>query len=147
MDMYESLFSAESVLNEQIARHVFESIGQEGPLMIIVDRDGHTWPSNSEHFSEFHLSVDLLSSFCSRIDDGGDPIDIAIDGNRVVGCQLSTESVNCGYLFMIIDKQMSKQDNLLVSLMEMLFNMTRLVANLIERNNRMYEQQIRQINN
>ena len=147
MDMYESLFSAESVLNEQIARHVFESFGHEGPLMVIVGRDGHSWPSNSERFSEFHMSMDMLASFCSRIDDGGDPLDIVVDGNRIVGCQLSSESVNCGYIFMIIDKQMSEQDNLLVSIMEMVFNMTGLVAKLIERNNRMYEQQARQMSN
>ena len=56
MEMYESLFSTGFVLNEQIAREIFEILPEQGPVMIIMDRDGNSWPSNSEQFAKLNIN-------------------------------------------------------------------------------------------
>jgi hypothetical protein len=37
MDMYDSLFSSNSVLNEQIACQLFEVLPDQGPIMVIMN--------------------------------------------------------------------------------------------------------------
>ena len=50
MDMYDSLFSPGCALNEQIARQIFDILPERGLVMMIMDRDGNCWPSDSENF-------------------------------------------------------------------------------------------------
>ena len=50
MDMYGSLISPSCVLNEQIARQIFDILPEQGPIIVIMDRDGKCWPSDSEEF-------------------------------------------------------------------------------------------------
>ncbi|MHC4567199.1 MAG: hypothetical protein ACYTE3_15760, partial [Planctomycetota bacterium] len=60
MNIYESLSSPGFMLNEQIARQVFETLPEGGPLMMIMDRQGNTWPSNSHDFAELNISESFL---------------------------------------------------------------------------------------
>jgi len=41
MNIYNSLFSKNCMLNEQVARQVFEILPEEGPMMVILDRAGY----------------------------------------------------------------------------------------------------------
>ena len=74
MDMCESLFSPGFVLNEQIARQIFEILPEQGPIMVIMDRDGNIWPSDSEEFAKLNISEPFLKELCAKIDDGAEPI-------------------------------------------------------------------------
>ena len=73
MDRYDSLFSPNAVLNEQIARQVFDILPEQGPVMIIMDRDGTCWPSDSERFLALDISEPFLQELCGKIDDGAEP--------------------------------------------------------------------------
>jgi len=70
MDSYDSMFSAGFVLNEQIARQIFKIMPGDGPFMILMDRCGNCWPSDSEEFSDLRLTELFLQELCDRIDDG-----------------------------------------------------------------------------
>jgi hypothetical protein len=60
MDIYDSLFSPGCALNEQIARQIFDILPEQGPIMVIMDRDGNCWPSDSEKFSTLNISESFL---------------------------------------------------------------------------------------
>ena len=42
MDIYQSLFSAAAMLNEQLAEEIFKAVPEEGPIIIIMDQAGNT---------------------------------------------------------------------------------------------------------
>ena len=52
MNIYESLLPQSFVLNEQIARQLFEALPEEGPVILIMDRKGNIWPSDSEEYTK-----------------------------------------------------------------------------------------------
>jgi len=144
MDIYNSLFTHSSVLNEQIARQVFEVLPEGGLLIAIVDREGHFWPSNSESFSKLNLSESFLSGLRERIDDGTEPVVTQIEHYSIVAAQLATDRTNCGYVIIALPQQSPESTLNNIELIEVLLNQICLIAKLIEKNNQLYELQIKQ---
>ncbi|MHC4623845.1 MAG: hypothetical protein ACYS4W_08075, partial [Planctomycetota bacterium] len=68
MDIDGSLYSTSSVLSEQIAGQLFEVLPEGGPLVAIMDRDGHLWPSDSERFSKLNIEDWYLTELLGRVD-------------------------------------------------------------------------------
>jgi hypothetical protein len=60
MDIGDWLFSPNCALDEQIAKQIFDILPERGPIMVIMDRDGHCWSSNSEEFSKLNISESFL---------------------------------------------------------------------------------------
>ena len=104
MNIYESLSSPGFILNEQIARQVFEIIPESGPLMLIIDRQGNIWPSNSDDFAELKIDESTLREICVKIDDGAEPVMTLIDDCSIVASQLATDRSNCGYVILALPK-------------------------------------------
>ena len=143
MDMYDSLFSPEFVLNEQIARQLFEIMPSQGPVMVIVGKDGHCWPSDSEKFSKLNISDALLTDICDKIDDGDEPLMTQIDDFSIIAAQLTTDRVNCGYIVVALPQHSPESTLINIDLIEMVLNQVGLIAKLVEKNNMLYELQIR----
>ena len=74
MCICDSLFSQGCLLNEQIARQIFDILPEQGPIMVIMDRDHNCWLSDSEKFSKLNISESFLRKLCARSDDGAEPI-------------------------------------------------------------------------
>ena len=143
MDMYDSLFSPGRVLNEQIARQMFDVMPEQGPVMVIMDRDGNYWPSNSEKFSELNISESFLEELCDKIDDGDEPVVTQMNDCSIVAAQLTTERTNCGYVIIALPQYSSESALVNIDLIEMLLNQIGLIARLIEKNNLLYELQMK----
>ena len=143
MDMYSSLLSAASVLNEQIARQIFNILPEDGPVMVIMDGERNHWPSDAEKFSELKISEPLLREICAKIDDGAEPVVTKTNDCCIVASQLTTEKTNCGYAIIILPHAGSESTVASVELVEILLNLIGLVAKLIEKNNLLYELQIK----
>lgn len=139
MNIYESLSSPGFMLNEQIARHVFEILPETGPLMLIIDRQGNTWPSSSHDFSELNINESMLRGICAQIDDGAEPIMTLINDCSIVAAQLATEKSNCGYVILVLPKYSPESTLANIDLIEILLNQMNLIARLIEKNNHLYE--------
>ena len=144
MDMYESLSSPGFVLNEQIARQIFEVLPEQGPIMMIVDRGGNSWPSDSERFSKFNISESFLRDLCGQIDDGAEPVVTQVDDCSVVGGQLATEQTNCGYVVIVLPQNSPESALINIDLIEILLGQIGLIAKLIEKNTLLYELQVKQ---
>jgi hypothetical protein len=146
MDMYDSLFSPSCVLNEQIARQMFEILSDGGPVMAIVDRDGHYWPSDSEGFSQLNISESYMKELQAKIDDGSEPIVTQVDDCSIIAAQLATERTNCGYVIIALPQYSPESTLININLIEMSLSLIGLIAELIEKNNLLYELQMKQFN-
>ena len=141
MNMYDSLLSSSCVLNEQIARQVFEVLPEDGPIVTIIDMDGNCWPSDSERFSRLNIDESLLAQLCSRIDDGAEPVLSQVGQVSLVAAQLVTEQTNCGYVILALPEYSPESTLQNIDLIETLLNQVVLIAKLIEKNSQLYELQ------
>ena len=144
MDMYDSLFSAGCVLNEQIARQIFDILPEGGPVMVITDKDGNFWPSDSERFSKLNISESFLKEIRTKIDDGAEPLITQADDCSIIAAQLATEQTNCGYVIVALPQYGPESTLINTDLIEILLNQISLIAKLIEKNNLLYELQMKQ---
>lgn len=143
MDMYDSLFSSNCVLNEQIARQIFDIIPEHGPIMVIMDRDGNCWPSDSDKFSKLDVSESFLKEVCSKIDDGAEPV-ITQEGDcSIIATQLATDRTNCGYVIIVLPQYSPESTLVNIDLIEIVLNQLGLIAKLIEKNNILCERQMK----
>lgn len=145
MDICESQFSRSSVLNEQIAGAIFDILPEDGPIVIIVGRDGNHWLSDSANFSRLNISESFLKGLCAKIDDGAEPVVTQVNDFGVVAAQLSTEETNCGYVIIALPQYSSESTLINIGLIEMLLNQIGLIAKLVEKNEQAYELQMKQL--
>ncbi len=143
MDMYDSLFYPGCVLNEQIARQIFDILPEQSLIMTIIDRDGNCWPSNSEKFAELNISDFVLKELCAKIDDGAEPVVTQINNCSIIASQLATERTNCGYVILALPQYSPESTLANIGLIELLLNQLSLIANLIEKNNLLHELQMK----
>lgn len=144
MSMYDALFAQSSVLNEQIARQLFETMPESGITLVIMDKNGNCWPSNSEQFSKLHINESVLREICSKINDGQEPVISNSNDCSIIGSTLATDKTDCGYIFLIIPQLTPENTVVNIDLFEIIMNQVALVAKLIEKNNMLYELQIKQ---
>lgn len=144
MDSYESLFSPSCVLNEQIARQIFEILPERGPFMVIMDRNGNRWPSDSESFSKLGLDESFLADLCAKIDDGAEPLVTQVNDFSIIATQLATEQTNCGYVIIALPQYSPESTLINIDLIDILLNQISLIAELIEKNTLLYELQTKQ---
>ena len=145
MNMYDSLLSPGGVLNEQIARHIFDILPEGGPVVVIMDRERNCWPSDSEKFSELNLSESFLRELCAKIDDGDEPVITGSNDCSIIASQLVTERTDCGYVFIALPQYSPESTLVNIDLIEILLSQVGLIAKLIEKNNLLYELQMKQL--
>ena len=142
MNIYQSLFSPSFVLNEQIARQIFEVLPEEGIIMLIKDRNGNSWPSDSEGFASLNITESFMDNICSQIDDGVEPVISKINNCSIIATQLTTEQNHCGYVILALPGYDSKLTVQNINLIEMILSQISLIAQLLEKNNRLYEAKV-----
>ena len=143
MNIYESLSCPTFKLNEQIARQVFDTIPEGGPLVLIMDRNGNRWPSNSEELAKLDLSESFLDELCAKIDDGDEPIFTQIHEYSIIAAELTTDKSDCGCVMIAVPQFSPESTFRHIDLIEMLLNQFSVIAKLIEKNNNLYEVQLK----
>ena len=143
MDIYDSLFPASCVLNEQIARQIFDILPERGPIIMIMDRNSNCWPSDSEEFAKLNVSESFLKELCAKVDDGAEPVITQVNDCSIVAAQLATEQTNCGYVIVALPQYSPESTLVNIDLIEILLNQIGLIARLIEKNNLLYELQMK----
>jgi hypothetical protein len=143
MSTYDSFFAPNGMLNEQIAREIFEILPERGPIMVIMDERGNFWPSNSEEFSKMNINESFLRELCAKIDDGAEPVVTQVSDCSIIAAQLAAEQTNCGYVIIALPQYGPESTLINIDLIEVLLNQTNLIAKLIEKNNVLYELQMK----
>jgi len=143
MDIYESLCSPGFVLTEQIARQIFEVLPERGPIVVIIDMEGNSRPSDPEEFAKLNISESFLKELCAKIDDGAEPVVTGANDCSVIAAQLATEQSNFGYVIIALPQYSPESTLINIDLIEALLNQINLIAKLIEKNNLLYEVQMK----
>jgi len=143
MNIYDSLFFPDELLNEQIANHIFQSLGENCPLVLILDNARNIHPSNPEKFSRISTDKLMLQEICDRIDDGFEPAIISQEGILIAGAQLATDQTNCGYVLLVMENSNSDMLPDHSSVLEAVFCQFNLVARLVTVNNFFRELQMK----
>jgi hypothetical protein len=141
--MYDVMFSPGYVLNERIARHVFEALPECGPVLTIMDRGGNCWSSDPEAFDRLNLTEGVLDDLRVRVDDGVDPAVAQVGDASVTMTQLATESTNCGYLIVAFSRGGSESIPASLEVIETLVSLITLAAELIERSSLLNDTQVK----
>jgi hypothetical protein len=144
MGIYDSMFSPGYVLNEQVARQVFDVVPERGPIIVIMDKRGNYWPSNTEEFSKLNINESFLKELIAKVDDGVEPAITQISDTSIAAAQLITDQTDCGYVIIAL-QQCNKEFALThIDLVEALLNQITLIAKLIEKNNLICESNSKQ---
>ncbi len=101
MDISQLLSSDGCKLTEQIAGQIFEVLPERGPLIVIIDTNGDSRPSDPEEFAKLNISESFLKEVCVTIDDGAEPVITCSNDCSIVAGQLATEESNYGYVFVV----------------------------------------------
>ena len=133
MDTCKATFSATHLLNEQIAHEVFDILPEQGPVLIIMDRDGSYWPSHPEEFAKLNLSGALLKDLRAKVDDGAEPVITQVGDVSVTVAQLATDQTNCGYVAVALGRHGPESTLANIDLVEALLSQITLIARLIEK--------------
>ena len=145
MDMLGSSYSPSCVLNEQIARQVFDLLPEDGPMIIIVSRQGNCWPSDAEGFTKLGISDGYIKDLCNKINDGEEPIITQVNDFSIVATALATERNDCGYILIVLPHYSPESTMANIGLIEILLSQVGLIAHLIEQSNMLYERQMKQL--
>jgi hypothetical protein len=133
------------MLNEQLARIIFDFTGPDGPLVAILDPDGCCRASNELVFEQIFADESLLEKMCVSIDDGDDPLIVPVDGYIVIATQLIAEDVNCGYLIVALESGDCGEELPNSGLIELLINQFTAIASLAAKNNRLHHMQLKEL--
>lgn len=133
MDMCNAMISATHLLNEQIARQVFDVLPERGPVLLILDRDGSCWPSNPEDLAKLNLGETFWKDLRAKVDDGAEPVITQVGDTSVTIAQLCTDRTNCGYVAVILSRRSAESTLADIDLVEALLNQITLIARLIEK--------------
>jgi hypothetical protein len=140
----DSVYSQDCVLNEQVARQVFDILPEDGPLIVIVSKKGNCWPSNSERFTQLGITDGFLKDLCGKVDDGNEPIITQVDDFSIIATELTTDRTNCGYIILALPHYSPESTLANITLIEILLSQVGLIAHLLEQNNQLHESQMKQ---
>ncbi|MFH1370517.1 MAG: hypothetical protein ABII09_04445 [Planctomycetota bacterium] len=145
MNTFGSVYSQGCVLNEQIARQVFDILPEDGPVMVIVSRKGNYWPSDAEGFAKLGITDAFLKELCAKVDDGAEPIITQASDFSIVATALATERTDTGYVILALPHYSPESTLANITLIEILLSQVGLIAHLIEQNNLLHERQMKQL--
>ena len=80
---------------------------------------------------------------CAKIDDGAEPVLTQIKDCSIVAAQLATERSNCGYVIIALPQYSPESTLINIDLIEILLSQLNLIVKLIEKNNLLYEVQMK----
>lgn len=143
--MKDLLLSSNCTLNEQVAREIFDTLPENGPIMIIMDKEGNSWINNPEEFSKLRIDESFLRDISAKIDDGAEPVISQANECSIIAAQLATEQTDCGYVIIALPQCDPKTTLINIDLIEALLNQTGLIVKLIENNNLLGELQMKQL--
>lgn len=145
MDIYDSLFSSTDMLNEQIAGWFTDFVSADGPFIAIRDTQGNCWLSDEDRLSQFLPEGKVLRQVLTKVDDGFEPVIDQTNNSSFVVTQLSTDRINCGYLFLILPGYTAETTLANIEIIELLLAQVALIARLIEKNNQLHHLQLKHL--
>lgn len=134
------------MLNQQIASVIFSCLPEDGPLAVILDGRGESWPSDAHKYSQIFSQGHGLDGIIARIDDGQDHVVGEINGTAIVAGELSTKYGHNGYIIFALDGYTQETAVKNIALVETILSLMSLVGGLIQKANKMQARQMKNLN-
>lgn len=146
MDTFELECTSAGMLNQQIASIVFSCLPEDGPLAVILDGKGQSWPSDAVRFSNLFSENHCLDDIIAMVDDGADPVISDINGTTVVAYELATSNIHCGYIVFALEGYTQESAVKHIDLVDTILSLINLVGGLIEKANNIQAVQMKNLN-
>ena len=144
--MYETITSLCYALNERIAQKLFSVLPEQGPIIVIMDKNGNCWSSDEDGLSGLKISRHLLREILARIDDGDEPVVTQSNAVGIAVAQLATERTDCGYVLIALPHSSAESAFINFDVIETLLDQISLVAELVEKNTLLHELHLKNYN-
>lgn len=141
-EIYKSMFSGSDLLAEQFTRQMFDLAGMDGTVLIYTDGQDKIIVNQPSRAAFLQDDPDRLTSICHQIDDGDDPCVCKVSGGCVVGTELATESVHCGYFLIFLPGYTTQTVYANMDLIELTLAQAQHICQLIEKNNQLHHMQL-----
>ncbi len=132
MDIYGSLFHGNSLL-DILAEELRGIYSERGPVFAIAARNGELVAGNEPVVFDLFSGSDYISSLCSRIDDGAEPVIGQVEDYGIVGCELEGLQDSLGYVFVLLEGYSPEATMANIELAEMLAKTAGLTARVLEK--------------
>ena len=133
MDLCNTKTSDTYTLSEQIAEEIFDILPDQGPGLVVMDREGRWWASHPEEFARLGLEEGFLQDLRAKVDDGAEPVITQVGETSLVVAQLATDQTNCGYVIVVLSKYGPESTLTHIDLVEALLSQVTLIARLVEK--------------
>ncbi|MHC4271218.1 MAG: hypothetical protein ACYST2_02755, partial [Planctomycetota bacterium] len=90
------------------------------------------------------ISENFFKELCAKVDDGQEPVITEANESSIVAAQLATDKTNCGYVLIALPGLSTESTLININLIEILLIQLGLITKLIEKNNLLYELQMKQ---
>ncbi len=141
-EFYQSLFSDAELLSKQVAGRLFELSVPDGPVMIYVDEKRAYQTTDTMRAAFLQDEPERLASICDQIDDGDDPCVCVFGDGCVLGTQLVTERMHCGYFLLYLPGYTGQTVQMNLDVFELILAQAQLVCELIDKNNQLHHLQL-----
>lgn len=142
--IYQAILSSSHVLIEQVGRVLAPEQSGFGPFWVLLDNNKSVRAGDKKRLSETIENPDLLHRVCSQVDDGFEPA-ICQAGQAVIAAgQFCTERTNCGYMVLVLPGYCYETAEANADLIEMMMTQLVLLAEVVEKNNQLYQAQLTQ---
>jgi hypothetical protein len=142
MDTCDATFSATHLLNEQIARQLFDLLPERGPIVMVMDRDGTCRSNDPQELARLNLSEALWADLRAKVDDGAEPVITQVGDASVTIGQLCTDRTNCGYMVVVLPRHSPESTLAHIDLIESMFAQITLIARLIEKSSMLMQSHV-----
>lgn len=133
MDLCNTSVPQTHTLSERIAREVFDVLPEQGPIVVILDREGERWISHPEEFAALGVDEYVLKDLRAKVDDGAEPVITQVGQTSVTLAQLATDQTDCGYVAVVLPRCAPESTLTHIDLVEALLSQVSLIARLVEK--------------
>lgn len=131
MDLFDELFCGSCGYHSDLAECLFETLGEDGIWMAVLDGRGNSFSSRAERFMELFGTGEKLQQICERLADGVDPLMTNVGDVTVVGTCLHAPAGSCAYMIMVLDSYSPESALINAGLVELTVNQAHTISHLL----------------
>jgi hypothetical protein len=133
MNIFDAISTSNDLVTGHIASNIFSVLPEDGPAVVIIDRHGHRYTSESDLLVARGVTEEALRDLCTRVDDGYEPIITKCGDSALVGTHLATDRCNYGYAVMLLKNYCPVTAMANIAIIETVLAQMNLIARLTER--------------
>lgn len=134
MDIRSEQLEKKTGIGRAAARKIFETVPEDGAVILFVDERNTFLVSDSEVFERLKVEKEFLNWICAKIDDGQEPIITQQNNCSIIASELAKDDQSYGKLLLFLPLQTPESMLKNTELAELMINQCSQIASLVEEN-------------